>query len=104
MNMLCVGVGAVGGTVSARLAKSGIALTVCDAEPAHVALLRSPGLSISGLDDGTPVVLDAVLPNELSAAHIAATEARTGPSGALSASARLGSLRATSSSTPTAIS
>ncbi len=74
MNVLCVGVGAVGGTVSARLAKSGIALTVCDAEPAHVALLRSPGLSISGLDDGTPVVLDAVLPNELPAAHLAATD------------------------------
>ena len=74
MNVLCVGVGAVGGTVAARLAKSGTSLLVCDAEPAHVALLRAPGLSVGGLEDGSPVTLDAILPTELTRDKVASVD------------------------------
>ena len=74
MSVLCVGVGAVGGTVAARLAKRGVALTVCDAEPSHVALLRTPGLRVGGMDDGAHVVLDAVLPDELTPERIASVD------------------------------
>ena len=46
VNLLSVGAGAVGGTIAARLSRSGVDLTVVDADAAHVALLGDPGLIV----------------------------------------------------------
>jgi 2-dehydropantoate 2-reductase len=59
VKILVVGAGAVGGTVAARLARSGTGLRVFDTNAEHVALLRDPGLHVGGLDEGRTVRLDA---------------------------------------------
>lgn len=59
MNVLSVGAGAVGGTIAARLSRSGVNVAVVDADAGHVALLRDPGLVVGGLEDGSPTALDA---------------------------------------------
>jgi 2-dehydropantoate 2-reductase len=59
MKILVVGAGAVGGTVAARLQRSGAEPAVFDSNEEHVQLLRDPGLIVDGRDDGTPVPLDA---------------------------------------------
>jgi 2-dehydropantoate 2-reductase len=62
----CVGAGAIGGTVAARLVRAGHHLVVVDADPEHVARLRDPGLVVDG-DDPRPVPLDASLPDDAAA-------------------------------------
>jgi 2-dehydropantoate 2-reductase len=57
--VLCVGAGAVGGTVAARLARHGADITVLDTDEEHVRLLRDPGLIVGGLESGEPTPLDA---------------------------------------------
>lgn len=57
--ILVVGAGAVGGTVAARLVRSGAELRVFDANEDHVRLLCDPGLEVGGLDGGRITVLDA---------------------------------------------
>ena len=63
--MWCVGAGAVGGTVAARLASSGVEPVVIDANADHVRLLREPGLEMRGLDGGRRTNLAAFTPGEL---------------------------------------
>jgi len=64
MRVWCVGAGAIGGTVAARLARAGTPPTVVDADATHVGLLRAPGLRVDGLDGGVVTPLDAWTPAE----------------------------------------
>jgi 2-dehydropantoate 2-reductase len=64
MRVWCVGAGAIGGTVAARLARAGTTPTVVDADPTHVRLLRAPGLRVDGLDGGVVTPLEAWTPAE----------------------------------------
>ena len=72
MRVWCVGAGAIGGTVAARLARAGIAPLVIDADREHVGRLRAPGLRVDGLerergtslDDGSVTPLAACMPDE----------------------------------------
>src|ERR1044071_5466828 len=59
MRVWCVGGGAVGGVVAARLQRSGAEPFVIDTNHEHVMLLRTAGLHIGGLEDGTTTVLSA---------------------------------------------
>ena len=43
-----VGAGAIGGTVGARLLRSGKDVLFCDADPEHVAAINDNGLRIEG--------------------------------------------------------
>ncbi|MGH3318539.1 MAG: ketopantoate reductase family protein, partial [Nocardioidaceae bacterium] len=58
--VLVVGAGAIGGVTAARLARSGVEVTVLDANPEHVRAMRSPGLRYDELGDESHVPLDAV--------------------------------------------
>jgi 2-dehydropantoate 2-reductase len=58
LDVWCVGAGAVGGCVAARLHAAGHHLVVVDADPEQVARLRAPGLVVG---DADPVPLDAYL-------------------------------------------
>jgi 2-dehydropantoate 2-reductase len=57
----CVGAGAVGGTLAARLARAGLQPIVVDADLDHVARLRAPGIVVAG-DTDEAVPLDAYTP------------------------------------------
>lgn len=57
--ILIVGAGAIGGVTAARLARSGVDVTVLDANPEHVALMRDPGLVFDELGTEHVVPLDA---------------------------------------------
>ncbi|MGX1740101.1 ketopantoate reductase family protein [Bosea sp. NPDC055353] len=48
-SVLIVGGGAIGGTLAASLAGAGIAVTVCDANAAHVAAINRDGLAVAGI-------------------------------------------------------
>jgi 2-dehydropantoate 2-reductase len=61
LTVWCVGAGAIGGTVAARLSRAGHDPVVVDADPQHVATLRDPGLVVEG-DGDDPVALDAFSP------------------------------------------
>jgi 2-dehydropantoate 2-reductase len=80
----CIGAGAIGGTIAARLARAGVAPTVVDADPEHVRLVRAPGLRVDGLDGGTVTPLDAWAPGEAPAGPcdlvlLSVRSAATGP-------------------------
>lgn len=62
--MWCVGAGAVGGCVAARLARAGVEPLVIDANLDHVRRLRDPGLEIGGIDGGTHTKLAAYVPKD----------------------------------------
>lgn len=64
MTIWCVGAGAIGGTIAARLTRAGKAPLVVDANADHVMRLRSPGIEVGGIDDGSLTPLDAVTPPE----------------------------------------
>jgi 2-dehydropantoate 2-reductase len=52
LKVVCIGAGAVGGTVAARLARAGTDLLVIDVDADHVALLGEPGIEVGGIDGG----------------------------------------------------
>ncbi|MGH2758535.1 MAG: ketopantoate reductase family protein [Actinomycetota bacterium] len=60
-----MGAGAVGGTIAARLAISGIDVLAVDPDAEHVKLLREPGLEVGGLDGGRVTKLNVFTPDEL---------------------------------------
>jgi len=62
MRVWCVGAGAIGGTVAARLARAGVALRVIDANPEHVRRLRDPGLRLRSVDGHDVIPLPADTP------------------------------------------
>jgi 2-dehydropantoate 2-reductase len=64
----CVGAGAIGGTVAARLAAAGVAPLVVDADATHVRRLRAPGLRVDG-PDRVVCPLDAYTPEEIRTRH-----------------------------------
>jgi 2-dehydropantoate 2-reductase len=55
----CVGAGAVGGSVAARLHRSGAELFVIDANAEHVRIITTDGLRVDGLDEAATTVLRA---------------------------------------------
>lgn len=61
MRVWCVGAGAVGGAVAARLARAGVEPLVIDADRDHIMRLRHPGLSV----DGAVTPLVAFTPDDL---------------------------------------
>lgn len=60
----CVGAGAIGGNVAARLARAGLAPVVVEADPLHRALLRDPGLVVESAGGETATELGAISPDE----------------------------------------
>lgn len=65
--LLIVGAGAIGGVTAAKLTLAGHDVVVLDANPEHVARMRSPGLTFDELDSRSTVTIDAVAhPAELS--------------------------------------
>src|SRR2546427_9937885 len=62
MRVWCVGAGAIGGTVAARLARAGVVLRVIDANPEHVRRLRDPGLRLRSVDGHDVIPLPADTP------------------------------------------
>jgi 2-dehydropantoate 2-reductase len=59
LNVLCVGAGAVGGVVAARLTRAGLEPVVVDRNDEHVRLARHPGLIVDGIDEGVSTPLNA---------------------------------------------
>jgi 2-dehydropantoate 2-reductase len=76
-----VGAGAIGGTIGARLARSGHSVLLCDADPEHVAAINERGLRIEGpVEDFTvaiPAVTPEALPDELDAVLLAVKSQHT---------------------------
>ena len=62
MRVCCVGAGAIGGTVAARLTRAGVPVQVIDANPEHVRRLRHPGLRLRGVDGDDVIALPAHTP------------------------------------------
>ena len=60
-----VGAGAIGGTIGARLARSGRTVLLCDADRAHVEAINRQGLRIEGPVEEFAVAIPAALPDEL---------------------------------------
>lgn len=58
--VLVIGGGAIGGVMAARLTRTGHDVTVLDAYPAHVALMRDPGLEVDLVGEKDMVPLNAV--------------------------------------------
>lgn len=58
----CVGAGAIGGNVAARLARAGLTPVVVEADPAHAALLRDPGLVVESAGGEVVTPLGAIMP------------------------------------------
>src|SRR5438045_7808231 len=60
-----VGAGAIGGTIGARLARSGRTVLLCDADPEHVEAVNERGLRIEGPVEQFAVDIQATLPDDL---------------------------------------
>jgi 2-dehydropantoate 2-reductase len=77
-----VGAGAIGGTIGARLARSGHSVLLCDADVEHVAAINEHGLAIEGpveeLSVRVPAVAPSDLPGELGAVLLAVKSQHTG--------------------------
>jgi 2-dehydropantoate 2-reductase/glutamate carboxypeptidase len=58
-----VGGGAIGGTLAFHLARAGHRVLIVDADEAHVAAIRSHGLTLRGPDGDARVPVDAVTPD-----------------------------------------
>jgi 2-dehydropantoate 2-reductase len=65
MNITIIGAGAIGGTIGAHLVRAGHEVTLCDADPAHVAAIREHGLRIEGPVEEFTVTVPALTPDEL---------------------------------------
>ena len=76
-----VGAGAIGGTIGARLARSGHSVLLCDADVEHVAAINDHGLAIEGpieeLCVRVPAVSPGDLPEELGAVLLAVKSQHT---------------------------
>src|SRR5262249_24103521 len=59
MRVCCVGAGAIGGTVAARLTRAGVTVQVIDSNPEHVRHLREPGLRLRSVEGDQIVPLPA---------------------------------------------
>ena len=64
MKPLIWGAGAIGGTVGAYLARSGLEVTFVDADRAHVEAMREKGLELQGPIDAFTVRVTALHPDE----------------------------------------
>jgi len=62
MRVCCVGAGAIGGTVAARLTRAGVTVHVIDANPEHVRRLQDPGLRLRSVDGDDVIPLPAHTP------------------------------------------
>jgi 2-dehydropantoate 2-reductase len=65
MDITIIGAGAIGGTLGAHLIRAGHDITLCDADEAHVAAIRSRGLIIEGPVNEFTVDARAITPDEL---------------------------------------
>jgi 2-dehydropantoate 2-reductase len=65
MKFTVIGAGAIGGTLGARLARSGHDVLLCDADAAHVAAVNERGLRIVGPVEEFTVAVPAVTPADL---------------------------------------
>src|SRR5271170_4547870 len=65
MEITIIGSGAIGGTLGAHLIRAGHDITLCDADEAHVAAIRSHGLIIEGPVNEFTVAAHAITPGEL---------------------------------------
>lgn len=66
--ILVWGAGAIGGTVAACLARAGLAMTVVDANAAHVRAIRERGLAITGPMESFTLPLPAYAPADVAGA------------------------------------
>ena len=62
MRVCCVGAGAIGGTIAARLTRAGVTVEVIDADPEHVRRLQNPGLRLRSVDGDDVIPLPAHTP------------------------------------------
>jgi 2-dehydropantoate 2-reductase len=67
VDYVVVGAGAIGGTIGARLVRSGHSVLFCDADSDHVAAINERGLALEGPVDEFFVNASAVAPGELPA-------------------------------------
>jgi len=67
VDYVVVGAGAIGGTIGARLVRSGHSVLFCDADSDHVAAINGRGLTLEGPVDEFTVRAPAVAPGELPA-------------------------------------
>lgn len=58
-DLLIVGAGAIGGVTAARLSLAGVSVTILDADEAHVAHIRDPGLLVETPDRVVQVRMEA---------------------------------------------
>jgi 2-dehydropantoate 2-reductase len=65
MEITIIGSGAIGGTLGAHMIRAGHDITLCDADEAHVAAIRSRGLIIEGPVNEFTVAAHAITPREL---------------------------------------
>jgi 2-dehydropantoate 2-reductase len=65
MEITIIGAGAIGGTLGAHMIRAGHDVTLCDADEAHVAAIRSHGLAIEGPVNEFTVPARAITPAEL---------------------------------------
>jgi len=65
MEITIIGSGAIGGTIGAHMIRAGHDVTLCDADEAHVAAIRSHGLAIEGPVNEFTVAARAITPAEL---------------------------------------
>jgi len=82
IDYVVVGAGAIGGTVGARLARSGRSVLLCDADAEHVAAINEGGLRIEGpveeFSVGVRAVAPDALPERLDAVLLAVKSQHTG--------------------------
>jgi 2-dehydropantoate 2-reductase len=65
MEITIIGAGAIGGTLGAHMIRAGHDITLCDADEAHVAAIRTRGLIIEGPVNEFTVAARAITPAEL---------------------------------------
>jgi len=65
VKLTIIGAGAIGGTLGAHLFRAGHDVTLCDADEAYVAAIRSHGLTIEGPVEQFTVPIPALTPSEL---------------------------------------
>lgn len=65
MQITVIGAGAIGGTVGAYLARTGLPVTFCDTAAEHVAAINQYGLTIQGWSENFNVKAPAILPADL---------------------------------------